>query len=104
VDGWENILIEPGGWEWDRGFVEGKPGKGITFELYLNKISNKKTRDLKRAGTPQEDQNRQLTWTLGSSQRLSHLPKSKHRLDPNPLKICSRGSANSLCRLCKLEQ
>jgi hypothetical protein len=23
---------------WDRGFVEGKPGKGITFEMQINKI------------------------------------------------------------------
>jgi hypothetical protein len=26
---------------WDRGFLEGKPGKGITFEMKINKISNK---------------------------------------------------------------
>ena len=24
----------------DRGFLEGKPGKGITFEMYIKKISN----------------------------------------------------------------
>jgi hypothetical protein len=31
-------------WEgrWDREFSEGKPGKGITFEMQINKISNKK--------------------------------------------------------------
>jgi len=25
---------------WDREFAEGKPGKGITFEMLMNKISN----------------------------------------------------------------
>jgi hypothetical protein len=28
-----------GGWE--SGFLEGKPGKGITFEMQMKKISNK---------------------------------------------------------------
>jgi hypothetical protein len=36
---------------------------------------------LKRIGTPQEDQQSQLTWTPGSSQRLSHQPKSISELD-----------------------
>jgi hypothetical protein len=27
--------------EEDRGFSEGKPGKGITFKMYIKKISNK---------------------------------------------------------------
>lgn len=31
-----------GGGGWDRGFWEGKLGKGIMFEMYINKISNKK--------------------------------------------------------------
>jgi hypothetical protein len=39
---------------------------------------------LKGIGTPQEDQQCQLTWTLGSSQRLSYQPKSIHRLDLGP--------------------
>ena len=26
---------------WDRGVVEGKLGRGITFEMYINKITNK---------------------------------------------------------------
>ena len=30
---------------------------------------------LKGMGTPQEDQQSQLTWISGSSQRLSHHPK-----------------------------
>jgi hypothetical protein len=42
-------------------------------------------RDLKRTGTSQENQQRQLTWTLGDSQRLNNQPKSKHRLDLGPL-------------------
>jgi hypothetical protein len=32
VGQWWSTLIEAGGREWDRGFVEGKSGKGITFE------------------------------------------------------------------------
>jgi len=39
--GWGSILIEAGrggvGW----GFVEEKPGKGMTLEMKINKISNK---------------------------------------------------------------
>jgi hypothetical protein len=37
--------------------------------------------------TPQKDQQNQLIWTLGSSQRLNYQPKRKHGLDlahPNP--------------------
>ena len=26
---------------WDREFEEGKPVRGITFEMYMNKITNK---------------------------------------------------------------
>jgi hypothetical protein len=35
---------------------------------------------LKVMATPQEDQQCQLTWTTGSSQRLSYQPKNIHRL------------------------
>jgi hypothetical protein len=35
----------------------------------------------KGIGTPQEDQQIQLTWTLGGSLSLSHQPKNIHRLD-----------------------
>jgi hypothetical protein len=35
--GWVGKQGEGG---WDRGFSEGKPGKGITFEMQVNKISN----------------------------------------------------------------
>ena len=31
-----------GGGGWDREFLEGKQGKGITFEMQIEKISNKK--------------------------------------------------------------
>jgi hypothetical protein len=31
VSGWENTIIEAGGMGW--GFAEGKPGRGITFEM-----------------------------------------------------------------------
>jgi hypothetical protein len=33
-------LVTRGMGKWDRGFSEGKTGKGITFEMYLKKISN----------------------------------------------------------------
>ena len=32
-------------------------------------------------GSPQEDQQRQINWTLGGSQKLSHQPKIIHGLD-----------------------
>jgi hypothetical protein len=38
-----------------------------------------------------EDQQCQLTWTPGSSQRLSHQLKSIHGLVQGPWHICSRG-------------
>jgi hypothetical protein len=31
--GLESTLIESGEGEWDRGFPEGRPGEGITFEM-----------------------------------------------------------------------
>jgi hypothetical protein len=32
--GWDNTLIDRQGEEgWDRVFLEGRPGKGITFEM-----------------------------------------------------------------------
>ena len=34
---------EQGEEEWDRGLLEGKPGKEIIFEMYIKKISNKKS-------------------------------------------------------------
>jgi hypothetical protein len=37
--GWVGEQKERGG---NRGFSEGKPGKGITFEMQIKKISNKK--------------------------------------------------------------
>jgi hypothetical protein len=43
------------------------------------------------ARTPQEDQQCQLTWTPGSSQRLSHQPKGKHGLNQDPQHISNRG-------------
>jgi hypothetical protein len=27
---------------WDRGFLEGRPGKGIAFKMQIKKISNKR--------------------------------------------------------------
>ena len=37
-----NTLIEAGRGGWDRWFLEGKLGKGITFEMYINKIAHEK--------------------------------------------------------------
>jgi hypothetical protein len=45
VGGQGSTLIEAGGGGWDGGFVEEKLGKGITFEMQINKISNKKRID-----------------------------------------------------------
>ena len=44
-------------------------------------------RALKGIGTPQEDQQNQLTWTLDSSQKLNHQPKSMYELDQIPLPL-----------------
>jgi hypothetical protein len=41
-------------------------------------------------GTLQDDQQSQLTWILGGSQRLNHQPKSIHGLDLGNPHICSR--------------
>jgi hypothetical protein len=30
------------GMVWGRRFSEGKPGKGLTFEMYMKKLSNKR--------------------------------------------------------------
>jgi hypothetical protein len=38
---WSGWVGEQGEWEGGRGFPEGKPGEGITFEMYIKKISNK---------------------------------------------------------------
>jgi hypothetical protein len=54
-------------------------------------------RDCKRTGTPQEDQQSQLTCTFGDSQRLNHQPKSEHGLDIGPLHVCNRWAAWSSC-------
>ena len=54
-------------------------------------------RDPKRTGTPQEDQQSQLTWTLEVSHTLNHQPKSEHRLDLGSLHMCSRRAAWSSC-------
>jgi hypothetical protein len=37
-----STLIEARGRGWEKGFAEWKLGKGITFEMQINKISNKK--------------------------------------------------------------
>jgi hypothetical protein len=34
-------LIEAGRGAWNRGFPEGRSGKGITFEMQIKEISNK---------------------------------------------------------------
>ena len=49
-------------------------------------------RDLNEIGSPEEDQQCQLTWTLRGSQKLDHQPKSKYELDLGPQNIYSRGA------------
>jgi hypothetical protein len=45
-------LVNRGRGGWDRGFLEGKPGKGITFEMQIKKISKKKKKKKKRIECP----------------------------------------------------
>ena len=52
---------------------------------------------LKGMGTPQEDQQSQLTWTPGSSQRLSHQPKSIYKMGIGAWHVCSRNGTQSPC-------
>jgi hypothetical protein len=40
-----NTLIEAGRGEWDRGILQGKVEKGITFEMYIKKIYKKKKKE-----------------------------------------------------------
>jgi hypothetical protein len=40
MGGWGNTLIEAKGLVMEWGFVEGKPGRGTTFEMQINKITN----------------------------------------------------------------
>ena len=56
----------------------------------LSEELGERLRDLKKTGTPQEDQESQLVWILGGSQRLNHQPKSEQELDLGPIHICSR--------------
>ena len=51
-------------------------------------------RNLEGIETPQEDQQGQVTWTLGA---LSHQPKSIQQLDPESLHIGSKCAAKSSC-------
>ena len=41
MGGRESILINTGGEERERGFAEGNLGREITFEMQINKITNK---------------------------------------------------------------
>jgi hypothetical protein len=52
MGGWESILIEAGRGRMEWGFPEGEPGKGITFEMQINKITNflKKEKEKRRRG------------------------------------------------------
>jgi len=51
--------------------------------------------DQEGIGTPKEDQQGQLTWTLEVSQGLNHQPKSIQVLDLGPLSLCSRCATQS---------
>jgi hypothetical protein len=48
VGGWRNTLIEAGGGGEIGSFREGEPRKGITFEMQIKKISNKKRKKKER--------------------------------------------------------
>jgi hypothetical protein len=52
---------------------------------------------LKGVANLNEDQQCQLTWTPGSSQSLSHQPKSIHGLAWGPWDICNRGFTALSC-------
>jgi len=57
----------------------------------------RKTEESKRTDTLWEEQQSQLTWTLGGSQSLNYQPKREHRLDLGPLHRCSRVTACYSC-------
>ena len=63
-------------------------------------------RDLKRTGTPKEDQQNQLTWNLGGSLRQNYQPKTIQGLDLGHLHIIANvqlglhGSPNSWSGSC----
>jgi hypothetical protein len=44
-------LVSRGMEGWDRGFSEGKSGKGIAFEMQIKKISNKKRKKKMEGGS-----------------------------------------------------
>jgi hypothetical protein len=48
-------------------------------------------KELKGMATPEEEQQCHLTWTPGSSQRLSHQPKNIHGLVHGAQHLCNRG-------------
>ena len=50
-------------------------------------------RDLKKARIPQEDQQSQLTYNFGVSQKLIYQPKCKPVLDLGPLHTCNSCAA-----------
>jgi hypothetical protein len=45
VGGWVSSLIEADGGRWDRGFLKEKLRRGITVEMYINKVTNTKKKD-----------------------------------------------------------
>ena len=57
VGGWGNNLIEypHGEGAWDRWFSEGKQGKGITFEMWIKKIKEKKENERKNLKKKNKD-------------------------------------------------
>jgi hypothetical protein len=44
---WGALSLKQGEWRWDTRFAEGKVGKGITFKMEINNISNKKKKERK---------------------------------------------------------
>ena len=75
-----------------------RPTANISWSLgSLVEELGEELKNSERIGTPQEDQQCELTWSFGHSQRLNHQPKSIQRLDLGPLHICSRCTAWSSC-------
>jgi hypothetical protein len=54
---WENTLVEEGGGEWNREFLERKLVKGTAFEMQIKKIS-KKIKEKERKGKERKGKER----------------------------------------------
>jgi hypothetical protein len=62
VGGWGSTLIEAGERVWGKGFLEGRPGKGITFERrnISNERDTERGRDRERERERERERNTNL--------------------------------------------